>query len=187
MISRIKVPGRPAGRLKTPLRLVGKLVPVLKAYSGIRGTNHDTKSLATLGRLGTLEVRLARTAAEIRRAQKLRYDVFYREMSAVADAALYFARRDIDLFDAVCDHLLVIDEGDESKPTAGFQRVVQRTVIQIQGLGRDTVTGAELVANIFAERESHAAFFLQEQEMTSYDAVNYINHGIAGRGRGAAG
>ena len=65
--------------------------------------------------------------------------------------------------------------------------MVQRAVIQIQGLGRDTVTGAELVANIFAERESHAAFFLQEQEMTRYDAVNYINRGIAERGRGAAG
>jgi Glyoxalase superfamily protein/Clp amino terminal domain, pathogenicity island component len=82
---------------------------------------------------------------------------------------------------------LVIDEGGESKPTAGFQRVVQRAVIQTQGLGRHTVTGAELLANIFAERESHAAYFLQEQEMTRYDAVNYINHGIGKWGRGAAG
>jgi ATP-dependent Clp protease ATP-binding subunit ClpA len=83
---------------------------------------------------------------------------------------------------------LVVDEGGESKPTAGFQRVVQRAVIQTQGLvGGDTVTGAELLANIFAERESHAAYFLQEQEMTGYDAVNYINHGLAKRGRGAAG
>ena len=116
MISRIKVPGRPAGRLKTPLRLVGKLVPVLKAYSGIRATDRNAKSLATLGRLGALEVRLARTSAEIRRAQKLRYDVFYKEMSAIADTALYFARRDIDLFDAVCDHLLVIDHAARTLP-----------------------------------------------------------------------
>jgi L-ornithine Nalpha-acyltransferase len=116
MISRIKVPGRSAGRLKTPLRLVGKLVPVLKAYSGIRATDRNAKSLATLGRLGALEVRLARTSAEIRRAQKLRYDVFYKEMSAVADTALYFAQRDIDLFDAVCDHLLVIDHGARALP-----------------------------------------------------------------------
>jgi len=86
MLSRIKVPGRQAARLNVPLRLVGKLVPVLRAYSGIRAGNHGAKSSATLGRLGTLEVRLARTAAEIRRAQKLRYDVFYKEMSAIADA-----------------------------------------------------------------------------------------------------
>src|SRR5215813_14956514 len=116
MLSRIKVPGRQAARLNVPLRLVGKLVPVLRAYSGIRAGNHGTKSSATLGRLGTLEVRLARTAAEIRRAQKLRYDVFYKEMSAIADTTLYFARRDIDLFDAVCDHLLVIDHAARALP-----------------------------------------------------------------------
>src|SRR5579883_2325421 len=119
MLSRIKDPGRPAGRLNAPLRLVGKLVPVLKAYSSIRAANRNARSFATLGRLGALEVRLARTAAEIRRAQKLRYDVFYREMSAVADTALYFARRDIDLFDAVCDHLLVIDHEAPKPRRAG--------------------------------------------------------------------
>jgi hypothetical protein len=73
---------------------------------------------------------------------------------------------------------LVVDHGNETRPTAGFQRVVQRAVIQTQGLGRHTVTGAELLANIFAERESHAAYFLQEQDMTHYDAVNFIVHGI---------
>jgi Glyoxalase superfamily protein/Clp amino terminal domain, pathogenicity island component len=83
---------------------------------------------------------------------------------------------------------LVIDEGGVPKWTAGFQRVVQRAVIQTQALvGGDMVTGAELLANIFAERESHAAYFLQQQEMTRHDAVNYINHGIGKRGRGAAG
>jgi hypothetical protein len=82
---------------------------------------------------------------------------------------------------------LVIDEGGVPKWTAGFQRVVQRAVIHVQSSGRDTVTGVELLVNIFAERESHAAYFLQEQEMTRYDAVNYISHGIAKRGRGAAG
>jgi L-ornithine Nalpha-acyltransferase len=111
MLSRIKVPGPRAGQFNAPLRLVGKLVPVLKAYSGIPAADRKARSSATLGRLGTLEVRLARTSAEIRRAQKLRYEVFYKEMSAIADTALYFARRDIDLFDAVCDHLLVIDHG----------------------------------------------------------------------------
>jgi putative hemolysin len=109
MLSRLKVPSRPVGRFNASLRFAGNLVPVFKAYSGFRVTNPNTKRPATLGRLGALEVRLARTSAEIRRAQKLRYDVFYKEMSAVADTTAYFARRDIDLFDAVCDHLLVVD------------------------------------------------------------------------------
>lgn len=69
--------------------------------------------------------------------------------------------------------------GEDSKPTAGFQRVIQRSVIHVQSSGRDEVTGANVLVAIFSERESHAAFFLQEQEMTRYDAVNYIAHGIA--------
>ena len=70
---------------------------------------------------------------------------------------------------------------DDSKPTAGFQRVIQRAVIHVQSSGREEVTGANVLVAIFAERESHAAYFLQEQDMTRYDAVNYISHGIAKR------
>ncbi len=70
---------------------------------------------------------------------------------------------------------------EEAKPTAGFQRVIQRAVIHVQSSGREEVTGANVLVAIFAERESHAAYFLQEQEMTRYDAVNYISHGIAKR------
>jgi len=70
---------------------------------------------------------------------------------------------------------------EDSKPTAGFQRVIQRAVIHVQSSGRDEVTGANVLVAIFAERESHAAYFLQEQDMTRYDAVNYISHGIAKR------
>jgi L-ornithine Nalpha-acyltransferase len=109
MLSRLKGVGQPGGRLGGPLRLARKLVPVFKAYSGIRVADRNKNRAVTLGRLGALEVRLARTATEVRWAQKLRYDVFYREMSAVADTAVALARRDIDLFDAICDHLLVID------------------------------------------------------------------------------
>jgi ATP-dependent Clp protease ATP-binding subunit ClpA len=76
---------------------------------------------------------------------------------------------------------LIADNHEEAKPTAGFQRVVQRAVIHVQSSGRDEVTGANVLVAIFAERESHAAFFLQEQDMTRYDAVNYISHGIAKR------
>jgi len=74
---------------------------------------------------------------------------------------------------------LVTDGAEDSKPTAGFQRVIQRAVIHVQSSGREEVTGANVLVAIFAERESHAAYFLQEQDMTRYDAVNYISHGIA--------
>ncbi len=74
---------------------------------------------------------------------------------------------------------LVTDNVTEAKPTASFQRVIQRAVIHVQSSGREEVTGANVLVAIFAERESHAAFFLQEQDMTRYDAVNYISHGIA--------
>jgi ATP-dependent Clp protease ATP-binding subunit ClpA len=76
---------------------------------------------------------------------------------------------------------LIADGADDSKPTAGFQRVIQRAVIHVQSSGREEVTGANVLVAIFAERESHAAYFLQEQDMTRYDAVNYISHGIAKR------
>src|SRR6201991_445878 len=76
---------------------------------------------------------------------------------------------------------LVTDGSEEHKPTAGFQRVIQRAVIPVQSSGREEVTGANVLVAIFAERESHAAYFLQEQDMTRYDAVNYISHGIAKR------
>lgn len=65
-----------------------------------------------LGRIGSLEVRLAQSAAEVRAAQALRYRVFYEEMSAIADAQTLATRRDRDAFDRICDHLLVLDHDD---------------------------------------------------------------------------
>ncbi|MDM7851380.1 ATP-dependent Clp protease ATP-binding subunit ClpA [Pseudochrobactrum kiredjianiae] len=76
---------------------------------------------------------------------------------------------------------LVTGYDEDSKPTAAFQRVIQRSVIHVQSSNRDEVTGANVLVAIFAERESHAAYFLQEQQMTRYDAVNYISHGISKR------
>jgi ATP-dependent Clp protease ATP-binding subunit ClpA len=67
----------------------------------------------------------------------------------------------------------------DPKPTAGFQRVVQRSVIHVQSSGREEVTGANVLVALFSERESHAVYFLQLQDMTRLDAVNYIAHGIA--------
>jgi len=69
----------------------------------------------------------------------------------------------------------------DAQPTTGFQRVIHRAVVHVQSSGREEVTGANVLVAIFAERESHAAFFLQEQEMTRFDAVQYISHGIAKR------
>jgi ATP-dependent Clp protease ATP-binding subunit ClpA len=74
---------------------------------------------------------------------------------------------------------LIVDDGEDAKPTAGFQRVIQRAVIHVQNSGRDEVTGANVLVALFAERESHAAYFLAERDMTRYDAVNYISHGIS--------
>jgi ATP-dependent Clp protease ATP-binding subunit ClpA len=76
---------------------------------------------------------------------------------------------------------LVTGYEEDSKPTSSFQRVIQRAVIHVQSSGREEVTGANVLVAIFAERESHAAYFLQEQEMTRYDAVNFISHGIGKR------
>src|SRR5471032_1373867 len=69
--------------------------------------------------------------------------------------------------------------GDDPKPTAGFQRVLQRAAIHVQSSGREEVTGANVLIALFSERESHAVYFLQAQEMTRFDAVNFVSHGIA--------
>jgi len=70
-------------------------------------------------------------------------------------------------------------DGSEAVPTAAFQRVIQRAAIHVQSSGRTEVTGANVLVAIFAERESNAAYFLQAQDMTRYDAVNFIAHGVA--------
>ena len=88
----------------------------------------DTHGLpVVLGRLGSLEVRLATTRSEIRRAQRLRYKVFYEEMSAVAPAHLKLIRRDKDAFDKVCDHLLVIDHAHKRGPLKAMKPKVVGT------------------------------------------------------------
>ncbi|MBV9044964.1 MAG: AAA family ATPase, partial [Alphaproteobacteria bacterium] len=76
---------------------------------------------------------------------------------------------------------LVIEDGEDAKPTTGFQRVVQRAVLHVQNSGREEVTGANVLVALFTERESHAVYFLQEQNMTRLDAVSYMSHGIAKR------
>ena len=106
-----------------------------------------------------------------------------------ADAAQVMRACEVDLqdlrktvtqfLDNELDSLVSEVEGSEAAPTTAFQRVIQRAAIHVQSSGRNDVTGANVLVAIFAERESHAAYFLQEQEMTRYDAVNFISHGVA--------
>ena len=105
-------------------------------------------------------------AAAVMRACNVDIDVLRRTLSTYIDTDLA---------------TLIVDDGEDAKPTAGFQRVVQRAVIHVQSSGREEVTGANILVAIFAERESHAAYFLSEQNMSRYDAVSYISHGIAKR------
>ena len=85
----------------------------------------------------------------------------------------------VDFIDDDLSTLVTTVEGSEAVPTAAFQRVIQRAAIHVQSSGRTEVTGANVLVAIFAERESNAAYFLQEQDMTRYDAVNFIAHGVA--------
>ena len=106
--------------------LVNEVVPaptgfhpkgVVRFMPGARRIVRDHGGLnPVLGRIGSLEVRLATTAKEIRRAQKLRFKVFYQEMSAAPSRAALLSRRDVDDFDAVCDHLIVLDHDVKAKP-----------------------------------------------------------------------
>jgi len=86
-----------------------------------------------------------------------------------------------DLIDYLDNDLafLTRENGGDPKPTAAFQRVLQRAAIHVQSAGREEVTGANVLVSMFAERESHAIYFLKEQSMSRLDAVNYISHGIA--------
>ena len=74
---------------------------------------------------------------------------------------------------------LVAEGVEDARPTAGFQRVIQRALIHVQSSGREEVTGANVLVAVFSERESHAVYFLQQQDMTRLDAVSYISHGVA--------
>ncbi len=76
---------------------------------------------------------------------------------------------------------LVLDQEGDAQPTASFQRVIHRAVVHVQSSGREEVTGANVLVAVFAERESNAAYFLTEQDMTRFDAVNFISHGISKR------
>jgi ATP-dependent Clp protease ATP-binding subunit ClpA len=81
--------------------------------------------------------------------------------------------------------VLPADDPRDTQPTLGFQRVLQRAVYHVQSSGKKEVTGANVLVAIFGEKDSHAVYFLNQQEITRLDVVNYLSHGIAKIGDGA--
>jgi putative hemolysin len=93
------------------------------------GRRRFDRNCGPLGRLGTLEVRLARSGEEVKQAQRLRYRVFYEEMSAVANVRAMFSGRDRDTYDRICDHLLVLDHSAGGEPEiVGTYRLLRQAV-----------------------------------------------------------
>jgi pimeloyl-ACP methyl ester carboxylesterase len=103
-------------------------------------------------------------AADVLRACSVDVDKLRRDLMGYVDN---------ELVNLVADHVM------DAKPTASFQRALQRAAIHVQSSGREEVTGANVLVAMFAERESHAVYFLQEQDMSRFDAVNFISHGLA--------
>ncbi len=107
--------------LFSPRKLVRKFTPAMRPLPAVPhgAVQMPVKTGETLGRIGSLEVRMARNFKEVKKAQRLRYEVFYEEMSAVADAQTLATRRDADPFDAYCDHLLVVDHASLKRNKLG--------------------------------------------------------------------
>jgi putative hemolysin len=138
------------------------LISALQAYGGLQAWAARThRPSQSLGRMGSLEVRLAQTAAEVRQAQKLRFRVFYQEGSAVPNPARLFARRDVDAYDAICDHLLVIDHAASrnhpvNKPTVvGTYRLLRQPLAEEYG---GFYTASEFDIGALLARHSHLQF-----------------------------
>ncbi|MBN9354518.1 MAG: GNAT family N-acetyltransferase [Hyphomicrobium denitrificans] len=113
-----------AAREKRRAGLPVKFLAGFGALEALKSSSRGIKAFSrniepkVYGRVGNLEVRLARTWSEIKLAQRLRYQVFYEEMSATPSRLAQFRRRDEDAYDAICDHLLVVDL-DQTKPARG--------------------------------------------------------------------
>ena len=122
----------------SPAGGVPRIIPTLQAYGGLQAfPARAHRPMQSLGRAGALEVRLAQTAAEVRQAQKLRYRVFFQEGSAVPNPARLIARRDVDTYDAICDHLLVVDHESRDRSAQGRPAVVGTYRLLRQALAED--------------------------------------------------
>ena len=93
-------------------------------------------------------------------------------------------RTDLDQAVEASVSRLAEDDGRDTQPTLGFQRVLQRAVYHVQSSGKKEVTGANVLVAIFGEKDSHAVYFLNQQDVTRLDIVNYLSHGIAKQGEG---
>jgi ATP-dependent Clp protease ATP-binding subunit ClpA len=102
-------------------------------------------------------------------------------LSALRACGADLPRLSAELEKIIAETVPVLPHGDErdTQPTLGFQRVLQRAVYHVQSSGRKEVTGANVLVAIFGEKDSHAVYFLHQQEITRLDVVNYISHGIA--------
>ena len=103
-----------------------------------------------------------------------------------ASAVMRACSVDLDDLSTAVSHYLDTELGSlkadaqvDPNPTAGFQRVVQRAILHVQSSGREEVTGANVLVALFSERESHAVYFLQQEDMSRLDAVSFISHGIS--------
>ena len=133
-------------------------------HSALDIANSHRHELATLEHL-LLALVDEEDAGRLLQSCKVNLDVLRRKLHAYLENEL------ADLIQTTQD--------TSATPTTGFQRVIQRAVLHVHGTGRPNVTGANVIVALFAERESHATYFLQEQDMTRFDAVNYLAHGIA--------
>jgi ATP-dependent Clp protease ATP-binding subunit ClpA len=86
-----------------------------------------------------------------------------------------------ELIAFISDHTPTVSGTDEidTQPTLGFQRVIQRAILHVQSSGKKEVTGANVLVAIFGEKDSHAVYFLQRQNISRLDVVNFISHGIS--------
>ncbi len=102
-------------------------------------------------------------------------------MGALRACGVDLPRLSAELERIIAETVPVLPQGDErdTQPTLGFQRVLQRAVYHVQSSGRKEVTGANVLVAIFGEKDSHAVYFMHQQEITRLDVVNYISHGIA--------
>src|SRR3569833_3534854 len=141
---------------------VPRIIPTLQAYGGLQAfPARAHRPMQSLGRAGALEVRLAQPAAEVRQAQKLRYRVCFQEGSAVPNPARLIARRDVDTYDAICDHLLVVDHESRDRGAPGRPAVVGANRLLRQALAEDYggfYTAGEFDIGGLIERHGHLQY-----------------------------
>lgn len=101
------------------------------------------------------------------------------EVLRACGADLQALKRDLTSFLDETTPILPIQDSRETQPTLGFQRVLQRAVFHVQSSGKKEVTGANVLVAIYSEQESQAVYFLNKQNVTRLDVVNYISHGIS--------